>query len=279
MRAVALSCLLALTGCDIIAGLDGFDVVSAGGAGGSAGDGGSGGAGGEGGAGPPLRDEGLIARYFIDEQNSGDPSVINDRGGQELNLTAEADPNMQYEATLTGRGLVWDMANGPGHASRVGVGSALGGTTTATIEAVVSLSGVAMMESRLFHIGSTAAGRLALGVAESSCQININDANFTRWALTASLRQVVHVRIDLEAGPAERARFFVGGVEQMDTNGVYPTPVALNIPATAVFYLGNRFDDARSPSGSIYYFALYGIAMSPEDITYNAGILGQGDDY
>lgn len=271
--------LVAGVGCHALSGLNDFELAAAGGGGAMAGAGGAGGGGGEG-AGAPLVDDGLVARYFIDEDYFGEPETVRDAGPNGFDLGVIAAGNLTYVEDLGHRGMRWADIDAGGRASLKGVADTLHQATTATLEVVLALTGGGNAP-RILHVGGAqSGGQLALATRATRLELRINGTTDTAtWDHVSSTREVLHVRIDLDAAANEdRAQLFVNGVFFDVTQVVDLTDVTFQIPAGTQFVIGNRGNGDRSPVGAIYYFALYDRALSDAEIGAQAAALEQRDD-
>lgn len=270
-----------LGGCHEVSGLTDFSVAGGdGGAGGGEGGQGGGGAGGAGAGGPVLVEEGLVARYFIDESYFGEPQTLLDAGPHGFELGVIAAGNLSYVEDLGHRGMRWTAVEAGGRASLAGVADGLDQATAATVEVVMELTG-ASNAPRILHVGGAQAeGQLAFAARSSGLELRLNGVpNTARWDHTSTTREVLHVRLDLGAATnADRATLFVNGSPLVAAGLNDLTDVAFQIPAGTQFVIGNRGNGDRSPLGAIYYLALYDRALGDEEIRANAEALEQQDD-
>ncbi|WP_433926408.1 LamG-like jellyroll fold domain-containing protein [Sorangium cellulosum] len=282
---------------------------------GGGGEGGSGaGVGGEGGSAPGgggaggtdcardsscLTDDGLVARYFLDEARAGSaPTQVEDAAAAPLPLALTHGPEMSFAADGAGHtGLSWTTAGADGRASVLIDGtkiqSALQGAVAGTIEAVVRIAEVVEGGSRIVHIGTGAeGGRLTLR-SEAPGQIVFwwnGDYCGGAWDAELPERAVVHgvfdstvqepaadrLRLYINGAPARR-RSSVGGYCGMHVS-VPPLGATLDLPDGRHLVLGNRELGGRTFSGALYYAALYARALTAAEIERHTAALLARDD-
>lgn len=269
----------------------------AGGAGGSSTGGAPAGPGGSGGGGGitihpgVLVDDGLVARYYIDEADTGQtPTELVDHAPMPLNLAITYAPTMQFAVDAAGhRGLRFDLEGADGRASTAVDGSKLVGalqtSTTATIELVADVQGVTDVNSRIVYIGLDAeAGRFSL-TSDLPTRLYLfgNDQELYASAaidLPGTGRCVVHAVLDTaQTDPLDRARIYVNGSPLPNFDGTAPaldTPLDLGVGRH--FVIGNREISGRTIRGMIYYTALYSTALSDVQVVQNALLLLESDD-
>jgi hypothetical protein len=273
--------------------------AGAGGGGGAVGGGGAGGEGGAGGTGTALTDRGLVARYYLDEAASGmAPTELVDAAQEPLALPIVWSAGLQYTEASTGRGLTWQPgANNPGRAQApLGPEKSvlLGGSTQATLEAVVTITGPVADIPRIMQLSPPQAtsGALSLRVADTSNPgADFMDTTGGASDLSAEWespllgsRAVLHVVIDTTAAtPGERIKLYRDGL-------LAPAVVFSSLPivppeqntaldvAGCDLVLGNRGTGDRPLDGTLHYFALYAVALTPAEVTANHALLSANDD-
>lgn len=279
------------------AGAQGGEVAQgAGGQGGAGAQGGAGGVGGSpggaGGAPPVLSDDGLVARYYLDEASDGQgPNEALDAAPNPLNLPITYSAGMTYAEEGGHRGVAWNAIDLLGNiATPVGgtkVETALDGGTTGTIEVVVRLVDANPSSSRLVHIGEDSeSGRFTL-YADDNASAGFDwlqpGAESAVWPVPflASGRTVLHVVLDTDlADVASRVRLYVDG-NLATENGTGIPPLlgeTTKLIPTAHFSIGNRFIGARSFVGVLFYAAVYSTALTPADVATNVAVLTASDD-
>jgi hypothetical protein len=257
---------------------------------------GSSGAGGAGGAVPPLVDDGLLARYFLDEAASGSaPAAALDAAPSPFDLPIDYGslPNaVGYVEVQGNRGLGWNAIDLTGKPSATlpaagKIISALDGSTTATIEVVVNVEQFQTVNNFFWNMRA-ANGRLALasGAGSDVKLIWNGDVRAGAWDvdLTVSDRVILHAVLDTSSADAsQRARLYVGGVPQA-ANGTATAPtkdegIALQGISGIDLALGNWADGtAHSFKGALHYAALYDTALTPAQVQQNHDALLASDD-
>jgi Concanavalin A-like lectin/glucanases superfamily len=299
MRLVGALSLVVATGCHLVAGFDDFHgqtSMSSGGAGGvasggSAGVGGQGAAGGGGGAGgaggpqAPLADEGVVVRYFLDEQRGA--VVVQDAIPPAVDLAVQNEgTSPSFGGPAGQRGASWESVDSAARIATPIAGTKLAtmlqGSSTATIEAVLSISAIGT-GTRLVHFGvNTEGGRFSLR-SENLTQVQawIGNDPQTDWTVDlASGRHVLHLVFDSNLEEGQRLRLFDDGELVPPKNLVDVDPMeSLDLTAGgSAFHIGNRGPGGRSPEGTVHYVALYAVALTPAQIAANTQILQANDD-
>ncbi|WP_234023520.1 hypothetical protein [Sorangium cellulosum] len=162
-----------------------------------------------------LADDGLVARYFLDDPAIGlGHTQVEDAAEAPLSLALTHDVDMGFADDARRGGLVWTAAETDSRASAAIDGTkihgALHASRTGTIEAVFSVSEVSAEGSRIVHIGSgTESGRFTLR-SEALGQIELwwNGVHCGgAWEVPPSERVVVHGVLDTTVPePAEVAQ-------------------------------------------------------------------------
>jgi hypothetical protein len=264
--------------------------VGAGGSGANMGVGGSTGGQHVGGA-PPLLDDGLIARYFIDEADSGQgPTELVDAAPDPVPLAITYIPQMSFAEKDGHRGLEFTTEGLDGRASVLADGTKfqtrLAGAMTATMEAVVEIAAVTSSGSRIMHMGAATSTEWWFSMGTGSVNrmdISIEDdwLGYFVVPLTVLGRVVLHSVIDnTQTDPEARTRFYAnGGI----TPRIWGTPFdqdhPFDIPAGKYFVVGNREVGQRTIRGINYYVAVYDIAFSEAQVQANASALLASDDH
>lgn len=289
MSREALALIVALAGCTGTAssteGTTATTTAGAGGGFGGAGASTSTAVGGAGGAPSiPLVDEGLLARYFLDEAPGS--ILVRDAAPDPLDLDLTAAPVMAFEPLPKRSGLHWTQAGDGGLcATEVGATkvAVLDGATAATLEAVVEVSDAVLAGSRVVYFGDVDdSGRLGLVLPTTvSAEVRMSGNVGTFEVDLASLgRVVLHAVIDTEAAePAARVRLFVDGAPAVRVSGEEVAPAtAVALPPEHTFVLGNRLSSDRSFEGTLYYAAVYDRALSQAEVLQNTASLLDSDD-
>ncbi|WP_437284139.1 LamG-like jellyroll fold domain-containing protein [Sorangium sp. So ce406] len=246
-----------------------------------------------------LTDDGLVARYFLDEARAGSaPTQVEDAAAAPLPLALTHGPEMSFAADGAGHtGLSWTTAGADGRASVLIDGtkiqSALQGAVAGTIEVVVRIAEVVEGGSRIVHIGTGAeGGRLTLR-SEAPGQIVFwwnGDYCGGAWDAELPERAVVHGVFDstVQEPAADRLRLYVNGApaRRRSSVGGYcgmhlsvpPLGATLDFPDGRHLVLGNRELGGRTFSGAMYYAALYARALTAAEIERHAAALLASDD-
>ena len=286
--------MLITCGCHLLAGS--YDIGGTGGSGGEGGGTGGSGAeggaeGGKGGEGPSLIEDGLVARYFLDDATEGtDPLQARDSGPAPLlNLDINYfDQELMWVTVDGNTGITWDNINSGTKLSTAidgtKVADALQDVTAATLEIVARVDEARTEETCIFWVGSGAdAGRFALVTPD------LNTLRFRQgstgtlwgeWTVDITSRTVYHVIVDtLQSTAPQRMRLFVDGVEQSNIASPLPMEGAMvGIGNSVDLVLGNREDGGRSLAGVLFYAAIYDRALGGDEIEANAAVLSTSDD-
>lgn len=235
-----------------------------------------------------LSDEGLVARYFLDEAASGTvPTMALDSAEEPFHLPLEyVDETMHYASAFGHRGLAFDVA-GADDGARAPIGGSkfdgLEGVTQLTFELVVRLDDAVGSDSRLVHFGRTGSGTAALSSDNpDQLQFAWNDTIVRDWDYSPfndGVAHVVHVIVDTNAGnDGSRVRLLVDGSELQPA---ILSEIDLGEPASvhpdAFFALGNRNQD-RAMQGILFYAAIYGVAISDTTVASHVPLLTNDDD-
>jgi hypothetical protein len=238
-----------------------------------------------------LVDEGLVARYYLDEAAAGQaPPDAFDAAPDPINLTLNynnGQPNY-FQSGATHTGLRFAAATGSGYAGFGNVDHTKfedvleAAATTFTIEVCVAIEAVGGPgePSRVVWLGAPGNnGKMALLAGDTGFSLAINDGIRRTWNPDLQSRHVVHVVVDtMQAAEADRARLYVDGVLVAPSSGMVTEGETLSIPNGAYFLLGNELDDNRSFEGTLYYAAIYDQALSVNDVSNNVDVLMLDDD-
>jgi len=235
-----------------------------------------------------LSDDGLVARYFLDEAASGTvPTMAFDSAEEPFPLPLEyVERTMHYASAFGHRGLAFDVAGADDGARAPISGSkfdGLEGATELTFELVVRVDDSIGSDSRLVHFGGTNSGTATLSSDDpDQLQFAWNDTIVRDWdysAFSDGVAHVLHVIVDTNAGSdASRVRLLVDGNELQPNmlNAVDPGEPA-SVPSGAIFALGNRNQD-RAMQGILFYAAIYGVAISDGTAASHVPLLSADDD-
>ncbi|MBW2455453.1 MAG: hypothetical protein JRI68_13115 [Deltaproteobacteria bacterium] len=278
--------------------------TASGGFGAAAGSGGNlggtgGGSGGSGGAPPALIDRELVARYYLDEAAAGqEPTAAQDSAADPLDLPLTYAAQLSYVEVDGNRGLRWTTAGSAGRAT-VPIGSTkvhdrLDDSTQVTVELVVDVEDSVYFD-RLMHVGEAnqVGGELALALPSGANTLSLHPYgnaadNAGEWTvgLATAGRVVVHLVMDTNlATQADRTRLFVDGVAAPLTTPATTTYVPfqagdnLDLDLSSTFTVGNKPIQNRSMKGTIFYLALYAVALTTTEIEGNVKLLQVSDDH
>jgi hypothetical protein len=242
---------------------------------------------------PDLVDEGLIARYFLDEGPAAmKPMFAIDSGpapGVDLSLVRVGTQPTYVEPNPRHSGLQFDTVNVAGGAFAT-IDNKINDTLeldskNATLEVVLEITnaGSGSDTSSVFWIGDNAnLGDLALLASlDRGFIFAFNDQETFAWKPESfDGSHVLHVVVDTELGnPAERVEMFIDGVSTPSTGGNAPSEDAsASFPNGGRIVIGNREDGDSSPQATIYYAAVYAGALTDEQIANNALVLSSDDD-
>lgn len=274
-----------------------------GGAGGADGTGGgaTGGGGGAGGA-PTLRDDGVLARFYLDDGGPGQESanVVDTIDDLSLPITYEGT-SPTFVASSTGLGLRWDsqttqaLASGPLAGGLLQMG--LNGAQQLTIELVLEVDATPNAQMRALQVSTlnNVSGDVGVQLDPNTGRVAI-DFNDTMsgsdfnglWepSLLGRGRVVLHVLFDTtQAEEADRAMLFIDGVRsEPGLPGAVPVqPItqgdSLVVSPVHFLAIGNReANPARPFPGTIFYAALYQGALTEAAIQNNVAVLSSSDD-
>ena len=239
---------------------------------------------------PMLIDEGLLARWYLDEAASGmAPSAVFDHQPPEVDLPLVYDADQpRYDVVDDSRGLVWSATQLSGRAVLDIAGtkfeSELTGATQATFEIVLSVEEVTTDLSRFIHFGDGAGGgdfaigspfldRIVLRWGGSTLREFESDFGGTD-------RRVLHVVVDTDAGaPDDRLRAYLDGMRLPLTNPGAPGQAeGLPLNQSSAITLGNRSDGTRSFRGRLQYAAIYTEVLDQAQLEHNVDVLLASDD-
>ncbi len=281
----------------------GGDNAGPGGAGGGGGQGGAAGTtstGGSGQGGEPLFhpgvlvDDGLVARYYLDEAAEGQsPTEALDAAPDPLPL-AITYVNLGVEEFMTylededgNRGLAFAAI---GHDDRASVAidgtkisASLHGGKTVTYEVVADIQGVSLSTSRLSHIGLDTGHTLSFETSSLTrlrFALNEHGTGAVPVNLPSLGRAVFHAVLDTaQTEPADRVRTYVNGGKQPIVTGTPPTlDEIIDLGIGRHYVIGNREIGERTIKGAIYYSAIYSIPLTDEQILQNVALLLVDDD-
>ncbi len=240
----------------------------------------------------PLVEDGVVARYFIDEAAEGSgPTQLRDGVAPALDLSIGYGQMAFDEPAAGQRALLWTALGAAGGAVVTVAGSKLdtrlNDATAVTLELVVALSnaGEGKELSRLSHIGPPGADApsdftLALP-ALGAIELYWNGgARAGSWTFPpASGRRVIHLVLDTDT--TERVGLYVDGQLATANGEMVATPLEgerIELSNDATWALGNRPGGGHSFMGRMHYAAIYDIALSAQALEQNVGRLRGCDD-
>ncbi len=241
-----------------------------------------------------LVDRGVVVRYYLDEAADGqgptaaldattDPldlpiTYVNDVEGMHLTYTEDADGN---------RGLSFDAASRDDRASApidtTKVRAMVEGGTEVTYELVAALLDASSSGSRLLHIGFDEDHTLSLetnSVTRLCASVNDADAGQVSVFHPVLGRGVFHMVVDVtQSAPEDRARLYVNGANLPNVQNVFAAQgMPITIGDMRHLVIGNREIGERTPQGTIFYAAIYNVALDDAEVAQNAALLLLDDD-
>jgi len=239
--------------------------------------------------GDPLIDHGLLARWYVDEAEAGQPPIsLADSVFPPLDLPLlYGAGSPEFASENDNLGLLWYAVEEDGRAQApiqgTKIETGLAEHTRATFEIVFALQAVSGSTSRLLHIGTESnSGDFAIG-SDSLDSVEIRWAGSQLMRFEATLgesRQVLHVVVDTDQPEVgDRIRAFLDGIE-IDAEEEVGPAMGEGIPLleTSWLILGNRSDGQRSFRGSLQYAAIYDEPFSLAEVVTNATLLEANDD-
>lgn len=239
-----------------------------------------------------LVDRGLVARYFIDEASSGtgDDAIL-DSAADPVDLSIDStDGDLSFTEVGGHRGLVWAQDNTTDGVFLADISGTkfparLDTKTAATIEVVVDAVALDTNGARLVHLGaSNGNGRLVMRTRGGAGGSSGDPAHWwngtihNTWGidLEAAGRVVLHLVIDTTLAQG-RAQFLVDGVAQTPSGAEVPQNEALSMVGQSIG-IGNRLAGDRASQMTIYYVAIYDVALTASEIDSNVERLRLSDD-
>jgi hypothetical protein len=299
--------LVALAGCSVFGGIDADDYrlgMDASGADGSGADGsgagttttaasGAAGHGAGSGGGNHVEHEGLdgaglVVRYFLDEEDSGQaPEALDAGSPPQDHLALTFTGHLTYVEQDGQRGLQWDSVGESDRAAVLLDGTkihaGLDGSTTGTMELVFSVEYASAYGSRVLHIGEgTEAGSFSLTLegTDNAITLRLNGDVHGRWYVSGSwdTRRVFHLVFDSSRSEDDRVKLYLNGALQENEGPAPGLKEAISLSEDAHFVLGNREEGERSFEGTLFYAAVYRVALSQATISEHSARLLDSDD-
>lgn len=246
----------------------------------------------------PLLGSGLLVRYYLDDAVPGDePAQIIDSAPNPLALAVNyAGSDAAFVQDGRNRGILWDEAGNDATVSAV-AGTAsklyggLNGSTTATLEVVLSVQSALLAGSRVIDFSED------IAQADPLFSLEVTDTNTMEldwegingdvpgsWSLPfgSLARFVVHLVIDTGQAQAEdRVRLYVNGALATIEDGARAEQnetISVSAAMPVFFGLGNRQTGGRGFAGTMYYAAIYSQALTVAEIEQNVAHLLISDD-
>lgn len=238
-----------------------------------------------------LDNTGLVARYFFDEAASGQvPTEALDGSGvgTPVNLPITYGNSLAYTEVSGNRGINSSSASGNGviKSATLLTGNkiydALNGSTTATLEYVVDITGYNQGGGRIFGLmnGNSGDGTFLMtgdNLGDTNAEIRVNGRVVYDVASPLG-RHVIHVVLDTgQISSADRAVWYLDGVAQSNEANNLGLNETLAFATTTLVGL-NRPDATRGAAGTLFYGAIYSAALTPSQIAANASELSTADD-
>ncbi len=240
---------------------------------------------------PALSDDGLLARYYLD-----DPGVLANQV-EPLPLTVALDGGepKQCEPRAGTAGLCWTRVGRDSMAVAEIAGSSLenelSNSTQLTIELVFTLNAGQEDGSRVLQLGAKDGSQDALTIVADSDDGGLLGFTFGTARLSTSFvtpreRAVVHATASTtRVVQQNRIKLYIDGVEAVlgiAPCGGDPCNFPAQDAALAVnawfFTVGNSPSGQRSISGVVHYVAIYDRPFTKERIDWHHKILAMSDD-
>lgn len=239
----------------------------------------------------PLRDEGLLVRYYFDDDNM----VILQAADRNPDNSLTMSDGVQVGGAAGRRGLQWQMASTAGNASAALVQNAMGsldGQTAFTIELVLDLEDAGPEETAstlvYFASGSNptnndfALRTYSTGMQDFSIEFLFGGGVTHSWLATGiGSRSVLHLVFDSSQEDAvDRLMLFSNGALLPPTGTTRLEPdVSPTFADSSTVVIGNSpHTNEGSIAGRMGYFAVYNEALGQDGIAGNAATLGASDD-
>lgn len=238
---------------------------------------------------PMLIDDGLLARWYLDEASEGQgPRAALDHHPPPATLELYYGADSPTWAVVDGsRGLRWLEAERGGRAQVPLAGtkleSELIAAPQATFELVLSVTGVTGMGSRFLHVGVDMVPEdLAIGSSDLT-EIELRWTGNVMRKFAASLtgaRQILHVVVDTtQDDPLQRLRAYLDGEELVPIDAGAPAQgEGLPLLPESALVLGNRSGGSRTFRGTLQYAAIYTLPFGPAEVEHNLPLLKASDD-
>jgi hypothetical protein len=229
------------------------------------------------GAGNGLQGDALVARYFINEAASGtEPLALLDSSSTGLDLSIGYEEEAHFGERAGNRGLFWDDWADSGAASGLiggtAVGEALSRARQATIELVVAVD---EGPGTLLSISDGMSLVLTMDAVEVSWMAFVH--SWSNFPVDGS-RRVLHLRVDTDANTPLELFTDAARLQSAGGNPVIPDDALPPVSGSSTLWLGNENDGSASIRGGILYLAIYGSALTKDQIEHNRDLLLVSDD-
>ncbi len=240
-----------------------------------------------------LLDDGVLVRYFIDERKVLNPMLVLDAVEPPLNLLIHKDDlDVQpYRIDDGGNlGLAWDNPGGGGRVRETVTQKVIDGlddSAVLTIELVASLddasAGGGSDVVRLLEVSdvvSVGASVIAGFIVIMNTSLGTFTMQWNRADVESLGRSVYHVVIDTTDGNGgQRVTLYVNGASLGPPGNQIPAQDALfDVDDAKELVLGNGLFDDLSFGGTLYYAALYDVALSLDEVQAHTELLVADDD-
>lgn len=232
----------------------------------------------------PLKDRGLLARYYMDEASTGQsPSELIDSSPAALHLPITYASSLRFDQE-GGRGLAFPTLNGDGRAQALIGGTSVGslkGTRSGTLEVVVRVTESTPTVSAIVHIGKSGQeGALSMWTDSGTIKLGHQDSYAAEWSVpTLNERTTLHLVVDsTEASASARSHLYVNGTEVAANQSAVIGDSIIFLPGSPSLVIGNDVNGALGLVGKIYYVAIYAVPLGATEVTHNAQILAASDD-
>lgn len=228
-----------------------------------------------------LINTGLLARYHLDEAATGVPPITaTDAAPAPLPLGMRYSTIMSWAEIDSHRALDFNAAGLGGDAFADISSSAnkmwlLHGATHATVEAVVEVAEVGALGSAVVYVGAslTGSGHFGLFFPDAThvdMVVGLDAGASFQVPITTLGRVVLHGVLD-----GSNVMLYVDGVP---ATAVSTMAAPVDLGASTHLILGNTREYSNSMRGRIYYAAVYGNALTADEVTHNTQLLLASDD-
>lgn len=237
---------------------------------------------------PPLVENGLLVRYFLDEdpQSGAARRAIDSASGEPLNLERMTSPNgPTYVEGSAGRSASWSVPGGAGAfgdlvSPKVLVGLQDG--RRATIEIVVEDLFPSSVTSSLVYLGPMSGGALGLYVTQNQLILALDGSTDIRWNVVLGgplQREVITVVLDTsQPFITDRVDLYLGGSPGPSSQLGPDRHRSIKLLAGDSVFIGNGPGANASVGGRIGYVAIYDRPLTAAEVAANAASLRVSHD-